>query len=133
MKIDISEILSARSSRLDFDFTVSFTEDMRELGMISDFIVFEENGITIRGKVQNVGGYLSLESTVGVKYTTQCDRCLDDVKCEMDFEFNRSISTADSGKSETFDSSDADEFWDDEDSDVIYVRDNKLSKNSLRN
>ena len=122
MKIDISEVLSSRTSCMDFDFTTSLTEDMKKLGMLPDFVTLDENGIRVKGKIQNVGGYIYLESDVSVKYTAQCDRCLDDVKCEINFEINRPISTSATEPGEDM----YGDLSDDSDYDAVFVNDNIL-------
>ncbi len=91
MKIDLCDFFSSQKSVFPLDLCFSPEDGADATGMIPADMKIKENGISLKGEIRSVGDYLSLVSTVTVKYGAVCDRCLAPFDAEMTFGFDRQI------------------------------------------
>ena len=71
MKIDVSPLLRAEQTKLDFSFELDAPDDFAGAHF--------ENKIKISGEVINQTGYMTLSATALLDYTTNCARCMKDI------------------------------------------------------
>ncbi|MBQ6676447.1 MAG: DUF177 domain-containing protein [Clostridia bacterium] len=91
MIIELGDFFSSQKSSFSLDLCFSPEDGADETGMIPADLKIKENGIVLKGEIRSVGDYLSLVSTVTVKYGALCDRCLEPFDAEMTFGFDRQI------------------------------------------
>ena len=121
MKIDVTEILSGRTHSLEFEYTDGAPEGSLLRDMLPPYVTVPEDGISVRGKVTDTGGYMSLSCDVTVDYTCPCDRCLEECDYYVEFTFDRVISAAASPEDRERLISEDEEEWDGVTDDLIYV------------
>ncbi len=121
MRIDVTELLGGRISRLDFDY-VDDTEKTPALGeMLPEGVSVKPDGVAVSGSVYDTGGYMTLEANVTVRYAAECDRCLDLTDFTLEFELDRVVSAAGSPEERDRIISEDEEEWDGVTDDLIYV------------
>ena len=123
MKIDVTDILNGRVQTLDFEYSEGVAENSLLASMLPVGVSVIEDGITVRGRVTNTGGYMSLSAEVSVDYTCPCDRCLDECDFFLDFTYDRVVSAASSPEARERLIDEDDEEWDGVTDDLIYVTD----------
>ena len=91
MKIDLTTLLNGRVSSIDFsyDFDVSKTDSPVTL---PEEIKITES-VKVEGCVTDKNNCMFLNAEITVKYTTLCDRCLDEIRGVLSFEYERMVST----------------------------------------
>jgi len=90
MKIDLTPILNRRVPVISFDFTVA-PESVPDAPDISEEIALTED-ISVKGRITDKDGYMSLTADVSVGYRTVCDRCLADIFGRAEFVFERVVT-----------------------------------------
>ena len=121
VKIDASDILSGRVPSLDFEYTES--ADGRICDMLPADIEVLPSGITVRGRVTDTGGYMSLSADVEVRYKAPCDRCLDVTEHTIEFVLERVVSAASSPESRERMIEEDEAEWDGVTDDLVYITD----------
>ena len=93
MKTDVTALLNKRASKLDFEYSLDVASVEGGAVLPDDVVVTAPCLVRVEVKDQN--NCMSLVCSVSLKYTAPCDRCLDDVACELDFDFEKTVSTDD--------------------------------------
>ena len=91
MIIDLGDFFTSQKSSFPLDLCFSPSDGADATGMIPADMKIKEGGISLTGEIRSVGDYLSLVSTVTVRYETFCDRCLSPFEASLTFEFDRQI------------------------------------------
>ena len=91
MIIELGDFFSSQKSSFPLDLCFSPEDGADATGMIPAEMKIKENGIILKGEIRSVGDYLSLYSTVTVRYGAVCDRCLAPFEAETSFGFDRQI------------------------------------------
>ena len=84
MKIDISPLLRAEATKLDFSFDLDAPEDFAGAHF--------ENSIKISGVVNNQAGYMTLDATALLDYSTCCARCMTDISGTFELKLEKPIA-----------------------------------------
>ena len=121
MKIDVTDILNGRVSTLEFEYSDGAPEGSLLRAMLPANVTLPDDGVYVRGRVNDTGGYMSLSCDVTVDYTCPCDRCLEECDFFVEFTFERVISAAASPEDRERLISEDDEEWDGVLDDLIYV------------
>lgn len=126
MKIDVTELMNGRFSSINFEYTAS-PEDCKNLAeMLPESVKLQEKGVFVSGTVSETGGYMSLHADVTVKYTAECDRCLDETEYTLCFPLDRVVSAAASPEARERMVTEDEEEWDGVTDDLIYVDGGKI-------
>ncbi len=90
MRMNLGELLTERSSRMDVDteFVPDFTNEA--VAVLPDDVTLT-SPVRIRGQIVNGNGYMTMDAEISADYLTRCDRCLDEVRGTMTFPFRRLI------------------------------------------
>lgn len=123
MKIDICELMNRRLDRLDFEYRFDPRHTDAECVLLPEDITVPDDGIYVRGSINDALGCMTLRAVVTVSYVTACARCLDEVRETLEFDFERMILTDRLESNDTFEE---DEEWDGELEDVLYVNEAKV-------
>ena len=123
MKIDICELMNRRLDRIDFAYRFDPRHTDAECVHLPEDVVIPDDGISVCGSITDTLGCMTFRATVTVSYVTACARCLDEVREELEFDFERMILTE---AIESDNSFDEDEEWDGELDDVLYVNEAKI-------
>lgn len=83
--IDVKPILSGLTDTIEFDYKLLPPESFNGLE-------FPEE-ITVRGKIKNMAGYMTLEAFASVPYKTACARCTKEISRLFEHEFSRTLAT----------------------------------------
>ncbi len=94
MKIDLTPLLNRRVPAIDFDFTVA-PDSVADAPEISEEFTLCGD-ISVKGRITDNDGYMTLRADVSVDYDTFCDRCLTELHDYCDFEFNRIVTLSSS-------------------------------------
>lgn len=70
--LDIASLFKSTGVAENIDIEVPFSEDMSEF-----------SDVTVKGRMKNTAGVVTVKFTVNGKYTTECDRCLDEVVLDL--------------------------------------------------
>ena len=84
MKIDISPLLRAELTKLDFSFELDAPEDFAGAHF--------ENKIKILGCVINQAGYMTLTATALLDYVTCCARCMKDISGTFELKLEKPVA-----------------------------------------
>ena len=85
MFIDVKPILSGLTDTIEFDYKLPPIEGFNGIEF------FEE--ITVKGKIKNMAGYMTLEAFASVPYQTACARCTKELSGIFEHEFSRTLAT----------------------------------------
>lgn len=83
MILDMSPIIRGETNRLKFEYEL---EPIPMNGI--DFCT----GAHVKGEIINEAGYMRLCAHVHLAYVSQCDRCLEPVNDDFDFDFERTVA-----------------------------------------
>ena len=119
MKIDVTDILSGRTSVLEFEYSEGASDALA--AMLPEGIRICEDGIFVSGRISDTGGYMSLSAEVSVDYTSPCDRCLEEADFYLEFDFDRVVSAAASPEARERIISEDEEEWDGVIDEIVYV------------
>lgn len=84
MKIDVSPLLRAEQTKLDFSFELDAPDDFAGAHF--------ENKIKISGEVINQAGYMTLSATALLDYTTNCARCMKDISGTFELRLEKPLA-----------------------------------------
>ena len=84
MKIDISPLLRAELTKLDFSFELDAPEDFAGAHF--------ENKIKISGCVINQAGYMTLTAIALLDYVTCCARCMKDISGTFELKLEKPVA-----------------------------------------
>ena len=124
MKIDVTELMNHRSSKITFDYTFDPDHTDAECVDLPDDVKIAENGIRVVGSAEDSLGCMNFTAHVTVSYKTVCARCLDEVDAILEFDIDRMILTERLGGNDTH-VSDDDE-WDGQTEDFLYVNEARI-------
>ncbi|MBQ7715664.1 MAG: DUF177 domain-containing protein [Clostridia bacterium] len=91
MKTDITALLNGRASSLDIDYGFMPDEAGSPVTLPEEIDI--ASPVRVRGKIADQNGVMSLHAGVTVKYSTVCDRCLDEINGELSFDVDKTVST----------------------------------------
>ena len=84
MLIDISPILRGETDIIDIDYSVAPPADFDDIRFTGD--------ISVRGRVKNMAGYMTLEISAAVPFTAHCSRCWKEIASEFTLDFSKRIA-----------------------------------------
>lgn len=84
MKIDVSPLLRAEQTKLDFSFELDAPDDFAGAHF--------ENRIKISGEVINQAGYMTLSATALLDYATNCARCMKDISGTFELRLEKPLA-----------------------------------------
>lgn len=87
MKLNLTQILNKRTPAIDFDFQIDPDKVEDAPGIPEDIELCE--GVTVKGRICDNDGYMTLTADVSVPYKTVCDRCLAPLSGTCEFPFHR--------------------------------------------
>lgn len=126
MKIDITEILNGRKSRLEFAYDFDETALAgQDYALLPPDVKLKENGIRVTGVVTDVNGYVTLRARVRAEYTAACGRCLEELDRSCEFDLERIVRSGSALSRADVRSDDGDE-WDGVTEDLLYVADSAI-------
>lgn len=95
MKLDMTQMLSDKVNKIEFDYLipVEFDEnDEKAIPVIPpDFVEFTDP-IHVFGTIVNTAGYMALNAFAEIKYLTECARCLNPVTGVFSMDFSRTVA-----------------------------------------
>ena len=121
MKIDVTDILNGRTSKLAIDYTDDTAASPVIGELLPPDVLIPEGGVRVCGSVNDTGGYMSLSVQVTVDYTVPCDRCLEVTPFRLDFTLERVVSASSSPEARERLITEDEEEWDGVTDDLIYV------------
>ncbi len=92
MVLDLSSLLSGKSSRLDFEYEIT-QEDEENAVLPPDDVSFTAP-VRVKGYITDNAGYMLLCATAEIDYKSRCARCLEDIFGTFILEFNRTVATS---------------------------------------
>ncbi len=92
MRFDLSNVLAGQQKEISFDYPLTIEDEFYG-------VAFPEP-LNVHGKVKNMAGYISLEITADIKYSTFCDRCSKPIECTLEMSFERTLVKAGSIENE---------------------------------
>lgn len=98
MKVDLSSVIKATGEEIKICETTGFG-NAEFLGEIYRF----EKPLDVTGRVYNNGQSLTLELKVKGEMITECARCLDEIKADVDFDVYELLSQRKEGEDESED------------------------------
>ncbi len=82
--IDVKEILSGATDLIDFDYKLPALESFNGID-------FPEE-VSVRGRIKNMAGYMTLEAFATVPYKTACARCMKEIEGVFEHAFTRTLA-----------------------------------------
>ena len=127
MRIDVTEILNGRVSRLPirYDFSPADAYTGEDAPLLPEDITIPEGGIHVDGTLRSANGLLTLTADVTVGYIVPCARCLTPIDRTVSFSLTRIVRTTGSTAKKR-DSHVTDDEWDGVLDDVLVLEDNFL-------
>ena len=92
MVLDLSALLSGKSSRLDFEYEITQVDD--ENAILPPEDVSFTAPVRVKGYITDNAGYMSLCATAEIDYQSRCARCLEDIFGTFILEFNRTVASS---------------------------------------
>lgn len=102
MVLDLTSLLSGKSSRIDFEYEITNTDDEENAILPPDDVSFTAP-VRVKGVVTDNAGYMSLNATAEIDYASRCARCLEDIFGTFILEFNRIVVASGTLQDETKD------------------------------
>lgn len=90
MVLDITSLINGKKSRIDFSYTI---EDSEENPVLPPCDVSFTAPVRVNGFVCDNAGYMSLEASAEIDYSSRCARCLEDISGTFILKFNRTVAT----------------------------------------
>ena len=90
MVLDITSLISGKTSKIDFDYTIESSDENPVLP--PDDVSFTAP-VRVFGCVTDNAGYMSLCAKAEIDYSSHCARCLEDISGTFILEFNRTVAT----------------------------------------
>lgn len=127
MRIDVTEVLNGRVSRLpiryDFSPADAYTGD--DAPMLPADITIPESGIHVDGNLRSANGLLTLTAEIRADYVVPCARCLTPIAKTAVFSIERIVRTGESA-ARKHPTHVTDDEWDGVLDDVLVLEDNYL-------
>ncbi|MBQ9744123.1 MAG: DUF177 domain-containing protein [Clostridia bacterium] len=92
MVLDLTSLISGKVNSLDFEYDLGNDGDENVL-IPPDDVSFASTA-HVKGTVVNNAGYMTLELTAELCYTTHCARCLKDISGKFILKFNRTVANS---------------------------------------
>ena len=92
MVLDLSSLLSGKSSRIDFEYEISQADDENAI-LPPDDVSFTAP-VRVKGYFTDNAGYMSLCATAEIDYQSRCARCLEDIFGTFILNFNRTVAAS---------------------------------------
>jgi len=101
MKLDVTQLLSGKTNKLDFDYLIPTDASAIAEAMEDDSVLllppidvtFTEP-VHVRGSVTNSSGSMELKACAEIKYATNCARCIEPIVGTFSLEFTRDAVAA---------------------------------------
>ena len=102
MKIDVTQLLSGKANKLDFDYLIPTDErTIAELALDGDAVLllpppdvtFTEP-VRVTGTISNSSGSMELKACAEITYATDCARCIEPITGTFSLEFTRDAVAA---------------------------------------
>lgn len=95
MVLDLSSLLSGKSSRLDFEYEIDSgcAENAEDAILPPDDVSFTAP-VRVRGYITDNAGYMTLCATAEIDYQSRCARCLEDIFGTFTLTFNRTVAAS---------------------------------------
>ncbi len=90
MAIDVRKILSGELDSMAIDHSFSLDDGEFPFGTQVEDVVFTKPA-SVKGRIVNKGGYISLDVTISVCYKTECARCLKPLTRSFETVFSRTV------------------------------------------
>ena len=92
MILDLTSIISGKVNTLDFEYDILDNEEEKVL-IPPDDVSFAPP-VHVKGTVVNTAGYMTLELTAELNYSSHCARCLEDISGKFILTFNRTVANS---------------------------------------
>ena len=101
MVLDLSELLSGKTSRITFEYEIIQEDDDTAI-LPPDDVSFTAP-VRVKGQITDNAGYMFLKATAEIDYKSRCARCLEDIFGTFILEFNRTVAASGTLQDETRD------------------------------
>ena len=92
MVLDLTSLISGKVNALDFEYDLE--ADGEDSVLIPPNDVSFAPPVHVKGTVVNTAGYMTLEFTAELGYSTHCARCLKDISGKFILNFNRTVANS---------------------------------------
>lgn len=89
MILDLKSLLSGRVSRIDFDYVIEADDETNPI-IPPDDVSFT-SPISVSGYITDNAGYMALNASAEISYSSHCARCLEDISGKFVLNFNRIV------------------------------------------
>ncbi|MBO5213085.1 MAG: DUF177 domain-containing protein [Clostridia bacterium] len=90
MVLDLTSLISGKVSTLDFEYELDTQSEDNPI-IAPDDVSFAQS-VKVRGTLTDTAGYITLEATAELDYTSRCARCLEDIFGKFVLQFNRTVA-----------------------------------------
>lgn len=101
MVLDLSALLSGKTSKIDFEYEITQAEDDNAI-LPPDDVSFTAP-VRVKGQITDNAGYMFLKANAEIDYKSRCARCLEDIFGTFILEFNRTVAASGTLQDETND------------------------------